>query len=112
MTATADFILEHVASYLKKNPVDIKMANLYKIGETNLVGETMMYTDFRSIYQSKKAIIRKSQQQIFIEENHSIMGGVTLSSKNCSMDNPEQNTFTQIAVIYEIAYEIPTLVSP
>ena len=37
------------------------MANLYKIGETNLVGETMMYIDFRSIYQSKKAIIRKSQ---------------------------------------------------
>ena len=53
MTASADLIVEHVASYLKKNPVDIKLANMYKIGQTNLAGETMMYLDCRSIYQSK-----------------------------------------------------------
>ena len=55
LTASADLMVEHVASYLKKDPVDIKLANMYKIGETNLKGETLMYTDFHSIYQSKKS---------------------------------------------------------
>jgi len=54
MTSSADLIVEHVASYLKKSPVDIKLANLYKIGEANIKGETMMFVDFHAIYQSKK----------------------------------------------------------
>ena len=57
MTASADLIVEHVASYLKKDPVDVKLANMYKVGQTNLAGQTLMYTDFRSIYQRKNVVI-------------------------------------------------------
>ena len=52
MTAAADLMVEHVASYLKKDPVDVKFANLYKIGQLNLKGETLMYNNYHATYES------------------------------------------------------------
>ena len=52
MTASADLMLEHVASYLNKDPVDVKLANLYRPGHDDLNGISIPF-DFRQIYQSK-----------------------------------------------------------
>jgi len=53
MTSSADLMLEHVASYLKKDPVDIKLANLYKIGQTD-INQIHLTFDFGQIYRSKQ----------------------------------------------------------
>ena len=51
--SSADLMVEHVASYLKKNPVDVKMANLYKTGQ-NDINQINIPFDFRQICQSKQ----------------------------------------------------------
>ena len=59
MTASADLMVEHVANYLKKDPVDVKLANMYKTGQKNIKGETLMYIDFHAVYQSKTFFLSK-----------------------------------------------------
>lgn len=59
-------MIEHIASYLNKDAVDVKQANLYKLGQTNLLGETLLYSDFRTLYQSKFSLF--SNQAPLIKE--------------------------------------------
>ena len=54
MTAAADFMVEHVASYLKKDPVDVKFANLYKVGQPLYHGVEIPYLNMPDVYQSKR----------------------------------------------------------
>ena len=51
MTASAELMVEHVANYLKKDPVAVKLANMYKIGQTDM-DQIPISLDFQQIYQS------------------------------------------------------------
>ena len=53
MTGTAELIVEHVASYLKKDPVQVKLANMYKEGQADPDGTVIQHTDFRAVFHRK-----------------------------------------------------------
>ena len=52
MTASADMMMEHVASYLKKDPIEVKLANMYKLGQKD-INQIPISFDFREIYRSE-----------------------------------------------------------
>ncbi|CAK8698330.1 uncharacterized protein LOC143448853 [Clavelina lepadiformis] len=90
MTAHADLMMEHVASFLGKDAIDVKFANLYKKGQTNLKGTVLMYCQIRDIYQNllDKYDVRKRQQdiEVFNETNKWKKKGIAISPMKFELD--------------------------
>jgi len=52
LTGTADQIMEHVASYLGKDPVTVKQLNLYKKGQLDFGGIPISSNNLEVIFKS------------------------------------------------------------
>ena len=53
LLVSTDIMVEHIASYLGKDPIDIKFANLYKKNQVSIGNYELKYCNLKDIYTSK-----------------------------------------------------------
>ena len=64
----AEQVMEHVAVYLNKDPLEIRMKNLYKKGETTPGGHMLLYSDLDTVVNKIKSSSNYVERQKEIEE--------------------------------------------